>query len=136
MEFIVWYMGEESRARELCETHGQGWAEVELSQFMGDFLFMPLFSTLIGNARPIGYGEILDKQLYSDPGLQDEAKLIAGTAEGHFVQRVNPEFVSRLAEIPLSKLRLWLTSGTPRQRCASSIKDGVSKRGSMRWRES
>jgi hypothetical protein len=32
--------------------------------------------------------------------LEDEAKLIAGTAVGYFVQRVNPELVSRLSEIP------------------------------------
>ena len=100
MEFVVWYLGEESRARELREAHGHGWPEVELSQFMGDFLFIPLFSILIDNARPIGHGEILDKPLYADPGLEDEQKLAEGTARGCFVQRVNPGFVSRLAEVP------------------------------------
>ena len=69
MEIVVWYLGEESRARELRETHGQGWPEVELSQFMGDFLFIPLFSILIDNVRPIGYDEILDEHLYADPEL-------------------------------------------------------------------
>ncbi len=99
MEFIVWYLGKESRAQKLCETYGQGWPMVELSQFMGDYLFVPLFSLLIENARPIGYAEILDEHLYSEPDLQDQAKLLAGTAEGQFVQRVNPEFVSLLAAI-------------------------------------
>ncbi len=104
MEFVVWYLGEESHAQELCETRGHGWPEVELSQFMGAFLFIPLFSILIENERAIGYGEILDKHLYSDPGLEDEAKLAAGTAEGHFVQRVNPELVSQLADIPSQQI--------------------------------
>jgi hypothetical protein len=99
MEVVVWYLGEESRARDLRENHGQGWPEVELSQFMGDFLFIPLFSILIDNARPIGHGEILDKHLYADPDLEDEQKLADGTARGCFVERVNPRFVGRLAEI-------------------------------------
>ena len=93
MEIVVWYLGQESRAPQLRDTYGHDWPSVELSQFMGDFLFIPLFSILIDNARPITYREILDKQLYADPELEDLEKLTAGTVEGCFVQRVNPEFV-------------------------------------------
>jgi hypothetical protein len=104
MEFVVWYLGEESRASELCATYGQGWPEVELSQFMSDFLFIPLFDILIDHARQLDNVSILDKHLYSENDLQDEAKLISGTAEGYFVQRVNPELVSRIAEIPSHRM--------------------------------
>ena len=99
MEIVVWYLGEEFRAKELRDCGGQGWPEIELSQFMGDYLFMPLFSILINNARPITYGEILDKHLYSDPEFEDFAKLASGEVTGFFVQRVNPDFVNVLAEI-------------------------------------
>ena len=100
MEFIVWYMGKESRAKELAQCQGQGWPEVELSQFMGDFLFTPLFAMLNEKENRFVVGEILDQTLYTDPELLDEAKLCSGEATGYYVQRVNPDLVSLLAEIP------------------------------------